>query len=81
MNIALSVFRWITFMAAIPFLYFVLTDQPHNWLYNLSLGLILGAYVSQIIFLWRSGKRKEVKYKLLMAGALLTLFLILAFFK
>ena len=81
MNMTLSIFRWITVIAAIPFLYFVLTDQPHNWLYNLSLGVILGAYVGQIIFLWRSGKHKEVKYKLLIVGALLVLFIILAFFK
>lgn len=81
MNIALSIFRWMTFTAAIPFLYFVLTDQPHNWLYNLSLGVILGAYVGQIIFLWRNGRHNEVTYKLLIAVALLTLFAILAFFK
>ena len=81
MAITKSLLRWLTFIAAIPFLYFVFTDQPHNWLYNLSLGVILGAYVGQIIFLWRDGKRKEVKYKLLIAGALLAVFVFLAFLK
>lgn len=81
MNTTASIFRWITFIAAIPFLYFVFTDQPKNWLYNLSLGLILGAYAGQMIFLWRSGKQKEVKKSLLFAGVLLVVLVILAFFK
>ena len=81
MNTTVSFFRWVTFIAAIPFLYFVFTDQPQNWLYNLSLGLIVGAYVGQLFFLWRSGKHKEVKNKLLITGVLLAVLMVLAFFK
>lgn len=81
MTTTISRLRWLSFIAAIPFLYFVFTNQPPNWLYYLSLGLILTAYVGQLFFLWRSGNTKEVKSKLLILGIMLAIFLLLAFFK
>ena len=73
--------RFITLFAALPFIYLVITGHPHNWLYNLSLGLILVAYVAQLVYQWRAGHKALVKGRLILLGVLITVLLLMALFR
>lgn len=59
---------WVTFVSAIPFLYFVFSSEPHNWLYYTSLALLLAATAGILVIDWQTGERKKVKARLLVFG-------------
>ena len=71
-------FNLIIFLASIPFLYFVISDREPNWLYYLSLSILIGGSIVNMIWDWRAGKRKAVKIRLITYGVIITICLILA---
>ena len=68
MPITKSTLRLITFIAAIPFLYFLFTKEPYNWLFYTSVLIMLAASFGINILEWKGGERKKVKSRMVMYG-------------
>ncbi len=81
MLITKSHLRWITFFAAIPFLYFLFTRTLHNWLYFTSAAVLMATTVGMLVLEWRAGERKKVKNKLIAFGIYTILFAVLLIYQ
>ncbi len=60
--------RWIALVAGIPFLYFVFSDKPLNWVYYAAVIVLLAVTVGINILEWKEGERKKVKNRMIMYG-------------
>ena len=66
-----ALIRLIIFIACIPFVGLVITEKDDNWLYYLSLSLILlGSFFIQYLN-WKSGKQEQVKKRLVTYAAII----------
>lgn len=63
--------RFIIFIASIPFVGLIITEKEPNWLYYLSLVFILAgtAYIQYLN--WQSGKKEQVKKRLVTYAAII----------
>ncbi len=68
----------LVILGGIPFLYFVFTKAPYNWLYYLSLVLILGGTIWNMVVDWRAGNRKQVRRRLITFAIIIIISAILA---
>ena len=63
--------RIMIFIACIPFVGLVITEKEPNWLYYLSLSLILAGTAFIQYQNWKNGKQQEVKKRLITYAAIL----------
>ena len=68
-------------IAAIPFLYFLFSEEPYNWLYYTAVLLLMGSTIGMNIVEWRNGERQKVKRRLVMYGIYAIIFMILILFQ
>ena len=73
-----SILQSLIFVASIPFLYFILTDEEYNWVYHASLSVILVCSTISLIDHWRSGNTKYVQSTLLKYGVIIVVCLSIA---
>ena len=73
-----SILQFLIFLASIPFLYFIITDEEYNWLYHASLSMILVCSTISLIDHWRSGNTRLVRNTLLQYAVIIVLCISLA---
>jgi hypothetical protein len=67
----------LVLLGGIPFLYIVLTKTPFNWLYYVSLAMILGGTILNMVIDWKSGNKQQVKRRLITYGIIIAIAVIL----
>ena len=73
-----TIVRLVIFIAAIPFLAFIIINKEPNWMYYTSLGfLLVGALYMQYLN-WQNGKQAQVKTRLITYGIVILLCIVLA---
>ena len=60
-----NILQVLIFLASIPFLYFIITDEEYNWLYHASLSMILVCSTISLIDQWRAGNTRLVRNTLI----------------